>query len=281
MLIEIVLPLSLAVIMLSLGIGLTLADFRRVLSMPVAVATGLAMQMIGLPLLALGLLQIFPLPSELALGVMILAFCPGGVTSNVLTKFSGGTVALSITLTAIVSLASVITIPLLVSWAATSFLGEGTKIDVTGIAIAMFMITAVPVALGVLVRHFLPAMAKRIEPVLSWIAIVLFAIILVGALAANWSIFLDSVGVLGPLLVTLNICALAIGLLVARGAGLTAGDAKAVAVELGVQNGTLGITVAGLLGAAGLSSYALPAAVYGIVMYLITLPAIALMRRAL
>jgi len=267
--------------MLSLGIGLTLDDFRRVLSMPVAVATGLVMQMIGVPLLALGLLLIFPLPSELALGVMILAFCPGGVTSNVLTKFSGGTVALSITLTAVVSLASVVTIPLLVSWAAASILGAGAKVDVTGIAIAMFMITAVPVAAGVLIRHTLPGIAARIEPILSWVAVVLFAVILLGALAVNWSVFLKSVGVLGPLLVALNICALTIGILVARSVGLTGGDAKAVAVELGVQNGTLGITVAGLLGATGLSAYALPSAVYGIVMYLITLPAIVVMRRVL
>lgn len=281
MLVEIFLPLSLAVIMLSLGIGLTVADFRRVLAMPAAVATGLAMQMIGLPLLAFGLLQVFPLPPELAFGVMILAFCPGGVTSNVLTKLAGGTVALSITLTAIVSLASVITIPLLVSWTAAHILGAGSAIDVTGIAVAMFMITAVPVAIGVLIRHWFADIAARVEPVLGWLAVALFAVILLGALAANWGVFIGNIAVLGPLLVTLNICALAIGLLIARGAGLTGGDAKAIAVELGVQNGTLGITVAGLLGAVGLSAYALPAAVYGIVMYLITLPAIAVMRRAL
>lgn len=281
MLVEVVLPLSLAVIMLSLGIGLTVADFRRVLSVPVAFATGFVMQMIGLPLLALGLLMIFPLPPELAFGVMILSFCPGGVTSNVLTKLSGGTVALSITLTAVVSLASVVTIPILVSWAAAGLLGEGAKIDVTGIALAMFMITALPVAVGVLVRWALPCLAARIERALSWLAVVLFAVILLGALAANWGVFVKNIGVLGPLLVTMNICALFTGLFLARITGLTGGDAKAIAVELGVQNGTLGITVAGLLGATGLSAYALPAAVYGIVMYLITLPAIALMRRAI
>lgn len=281
MLLEVALPLSLAVIMLSLGVGLTWADFARVLSMPKAVAVGLAFQIIGLPALAFGLLMIFPLPPALAFGVMLLSFCPGGVTSNMLTKLSGGTVALSVTMTAIASLIAILAVPLLVAWSAGAFLQEAAPpVNITSIAIAMFLITAVPVLLGMALRHFAPGFAARIEPVLSVLAIVLFAVIIIAALALNWEMFTTSIVTLGPLLFTFNIIAILVGLGLARLLGLSGGDAKSIAIELGVQNGTLGITVAGLLSVSGeLAAYAIPSAIYGIVMYVVTIPALLLMRR--
>lgn len=280
MLLEVALPLSLAVIMLSLGVGLTFADFGRVLQMPKAVGVGLTIQILGLPSLAFLLLLIFPLPPGLAFGVMLLSFCPGGVTSNMLTKLSGGTVALSITLTAIASLVAILSVPLLVRWAAQAFLGEAAPpVDVTSIAIAMFLITAVPVLLGMLLRHFATGFADRIERALSILALVLFVVIIVAALAVNWELFINSIVVLGPLLVLFNIIAIVVGILVARLLGLDDGDAKSIAIELGVQNGTLGITVAGLLSASGeLAEYAVPSAIYGVVMYAVTIPALFIMR---
>ncbi len=279
MLLDVALPVSLAIIMLSLGIGLTFGDFLRVLKLPKAVAIGLVMQVIALPILAFLLLQIFSLPPGLAFGVMILSFCPGGVTSNMLTRIAGGTVALSITLTAVVSLLSVITIPLLVAWAASTFLGDATQIDVTRIAISMFVITALPVLIGLIIRALLPGFAARIEPGLYILAIVLFVVIILAALALNWQSFIDNIATLGPLLVVLNIIALAIGLGVSKTTGLTGGDAKSIAIELGVQNGTLGITVASLLIAGeGLTEYALPSAIYGITMYLVTVPVVMWLR---
>lgn len=283
MLLEVALPLSLAIIMLSLGVGLTFADFKRVLQMPKAVGTGLLAQIIALPLLAFILLQAFSLPPELAFGVMLLSLCPGGVTSNMLTKLSGGTVALSITLTAVASLIAVLSVPLLVGLFANLILGEAAPpIDVTRIAIAMFLITAFPALLGLLFRHFLPTLADRIEPVLTVLAVVLFVVIIIAALAVNWTVFVNSIAMLGPLLVTFNIVAIVLGLAVARLSGLAGGDAKSIAIELGVQNGTLGIAVASLLVVTGeLSTFAIPSAVYGIVMYAVTIPALFLMRRVM
>lgn len=281
MLLEVALPLSLAIIMLSLGVGLTLADFARVLTMPKAVAAGLTFQILGLPILAFILLMIFPLPPALAFGVMLLSFCPGGVTSNMLTKLSGGTVALSVTMTAIASLIAIIAVPLLVAWSAQAFLAEAAPpVNITSIAIAMFLITAVPVVLGMLLRHFAPSAADKIEPILSVLALILFVVIIIAALALNWQMFTDSIVTLGPLLFTFNIIAIGIGLALARLLGLSGGDAKSIAIELGVQNGTLGITVAGLLSVSGeLATYAIPSAIYGIVMYVVTIPALLLMRR--
>ncbi len=281
MLLEVALPLSLAIIMLSLGVGLTFADFARVLQMPKAVIAGLSFQIIGLPILAFLLLLIFPLPPALAFGVMLLSFCPGGVTSNMLTKLSGGTVALSVTLTAVASLIAIIAVPLLVAWAAQAFLKEAAPpINVTSIAIAMFLITAVPVFIGMMVRHFATGFADRIEPILSILALILFVVIIVAALAVNWELFTTSIVILGPLLFTFNVIAILIGLGLARLLGMSGGDAKSIAIELGVQNGTLGITVAGLLSVSGtLADYAIPSAIYGIVMYVVTIPALLLMRR--
>ncbi|MEL7466757.1 MAG: bile acid:sodium symporter [Pseudomonadota bacterium] len=276
MLLDVFLPLSLAFIMFSLGLGLTIADFTRVVRLPKAFAIGAFAQIALLPVVAYLLLQVFALPPELALGVMILSFCPGGVTSNILTKLSGGAVALSVTLTAVVSLLSVVTVPLLVDWSATEFMGlAAPDVDVTALAVAMFAITAVPVALGVALRAAATGFADRTEPWVSRIATVLFVVIVVGALASNWALFVDNLATLGPLLILMNVVLLALGVVLARLGGLNAADSTAIALETGVQNATLGITVAGLIAAdpsGALSAYALPAGVYGITMYAVAAP---------
>lgn len=280
MLIDVALPLSLAFIMFSLGFGLTFADFGRVLSMPKAVLTGIVLQVIAVPLVAFLLLKIVSLPPALAFGVMILAFCPGGVTSNILTKLAGGTVALSITLTAVVSLMSVVTVPILVDWAAGAFLGEAAvEINVTGIAVSMFAITAVPVVIGLLLRFVARDFAERTEGTVSTIALVLFVVIVIAALATNWQLFLDNIGRLGPLLIGMNALLLILGVLIARGIGLSGGDGLCISVEMGVQNAALGITVAGLVAkTGGIPEFAVPAALYGITMYVVTIPGMFVLR---
>ena len=280
MLIDVVLPLTLAFIMFSLGYGLTLADFRRVLQMPRAVLAGLGLQLIAVPLVAYLMLFAFDLPPALAFGVMLISFCPGGVTSNILTKLSGGTVALSITLTAITSLLSVLTVPVLVAWAANRFLGESApEIDVTSIAVSMFAITVVPVLLGLLARFAAPAMADRSEPWVSRIAVVFFVVIVLAALATNWTLFVTHIGTLGPLLILLNAVLLVLGMLAARGLGLSGGDGLCISIEMGVQNAALGIAVAGILAqTGGIPDFAVPAGLYGITMYLVTIPGMFLLR---
>ncbi|MEL6745384.1 MAG: bile acid:sodium symporter, partial [Pseudomonadota bacterium] len=218
----------------------------------------------------------------LALGVMILAFSPGGVTSNILTKLAGGSVALSVSLTAVVSLLCVITVPFLTDWASTSFMGSAAPdIDITSLSLAVFAITTVPVALGVLARHFASGFVQRIEPVTSAIATVLFVVIVVGALASNWRLFVDNLATLGPLLIVLNVVLLVIGFAVASLLGLDRRERVAVAIETGVQNATLGITVGSLIveAASGLPPFSLPSGVYGITMYAVTLPFVFWARR--
>lgn len=280
MLIDVGLPLSLAIIMFSLGFGLTLADFGRVLSIPKAAITGIVCQVVILPVIAYVALFIVNLPPALAFGVMLLAFCPGGVTTNILTKLAGGNVALSITLTAVVSLLSVLTVPILVSWAASAFLAEtAPDIDVTGIAITMFAITAVPVIIGMVVRSIATDFAQRTERGVSMVATVLFVVIIVAALATNWDLFVANIGTLGPILIVFNIVLLALGALVSRVMGLTGNDGLSISIEMGVQNGTLGIAVAGLVAqTSGIPDFALPAAVYGITMYIVTIPAMYLLK---
>jgi len=274
-LLQVFLPLSLAFIMFSLGLGLTLADFARVFKQPRAFVAGMIAQIVVLPLTAYIILRFSSLEGALAVGVMILAFSPGGVTSNIMTKLAGGAVAVSISLTAVVSLVAVITVPLLTAWAADAFMGTAAPdINVTNLAISMFAITAVPVAIGVAFRHYATQVADRIEAIISIIATVLFIVIVVGALAVNWSTFAANIGKLGPVLVILNIVLLALGFGVASLTKLSDDERIAVAIEAGVQNATLGITVGSLIAeaATGLPPFSLPSGVYGITMYLVTLP---------
>lgn len=281
MLIDVALPLSLAFIMFSLGFGLTFADFGRVLTMPKAVLTGVVMQIGAVPLVAYLLLFVFNLPPAMAFGVMILSFCPGGVTSNILTKLAGGTVALSITLTAVVSLLSVITVPILVAWAGNTFLGEAApEVNVLGIGMSMFAITAVPVIIGLLTRWVASGVADKIEKIVSAVALILFLVIVAAALATNWDLFMANIWTLGPVLMIMNAILLVAGVYVARLLGLSGPDGLCISVEMGVQNATLGITVAGMVAqASGIPEFAVPAALYGITMYIVTIPGMFILKR--
>lgn len=292
-LVSVVLPLALAFIMLSLGLGLTLGDFRRVVERPRAFLAGALAQMVAVPLVALVLLMILPLPPMLAVGVMILSFCPGGVTSNLMSKLAGGDVALSVTLTGVVSILSILTVPLLVAWAVGAFMGaDAPPVDVAGLAVTMFLITTLPVAVGVALRRLAPGFVLRIERVVARIAVVFFVVIVAAALAANWSLFVENLAVLGPILVLLNASLIALGILVGKALALDARSVRTVAVEAGVQNSTVGIALGAIVAAGGLaagaaggtesvfSGFSLPSAVYGITMYFVTLPAIAWLRRA-
>lgn len=282
MLLSVFLPLSLAFIMFSLGIGLTIADFTRVAQIPKPFLIGLIAQVAMLPLIAFALLHVFELSPELAFGVMILSFCPGGVTSNIITKLAGGALALSISLTAIVSLLSVITVPLLIAWSSNYFLGAAApEVNVTSLALSMFAITAVPVALGVMIRHFLPDFADRSERWIGHIATVLFVIIVAGALASNWTVFVENVAILGPLLVLISGLLFIIGFALARALQLSKPETVAISIEAGIQNSTVGITVGSLVAAqaTALPTISLPSGVYGILMYAVAVPIVLWMRR--
>lgn len=280
-LIDVVLPLSLAIIMLSLGVGLTFGDFGRVLRMPRAFAIGAVAQVLLLPLVTYVTVRAFGLSTEIAVGFMLLSFCPGGVTSNMVSRLARGDVALSVSLTAVISLLSILTVPILAAWAVVHFMGDAAPaVSVTELAVAMFLITTLPVLLGVLFRHFAAKTAMRIEPYLTRLATVLFVVIVLAALASNWSLFLENLASLGPALIVLNAILLILGLAFARAAALAWDQAKTISIETGIQNATLGITLAALISgqADGFSAMALPSAVYGITMYLVAAPFVAWFR---
>lgn len=280
-LINVVLPLALAYIMFTLGIGLTFGDFGRVLTRFHAFALGAGAQVILLPLAAYIVVRLFGITRELAVGFMLLSFCPGGVTSNMITRLAKGDVALSVSLTAAISLLSIVTVPFLATWSVLHFLDTPPdNVTVTSLAIAMFAITTLPVLIGVAIRKFAPQFSLRVEPLLTRVAFILFALIIIAALAGNWQTFISNLPVLGPALVTLNIALLLIGLGVAYAAGLMWGEVKTISIETGVQNATLGITLAAIISGqtSGFSAMALPSAVYGILMYLIAVPFVAYYR---
>lgn len=280
-LLGIVLPLSLAIIMFSLGNGLEVADFTRVAQRKRAFVIGAICQMVVLPLVALGILSVVDMSPELATGVFLLSLCPGGVTSNVLSKLARGDVALSVSLTAVISLISIFTVPMLATWGVLHFMGEDApEISVTGLALAMFLITTLPVALGVTLRRFARALSLRIERPLSGIALVLFTLVVVGALVADWSTFATNLVVLDKALVPLCIGMLVVSLGLGRLMGLSGSESKTIAIESGIQNATLGIALAALITQSGdtVSPMALPSAVYGILMFFLAAPFILLVR---
>jgi BASS family bile acid:Na+ symporter len=282
MLINVVLPLSLAIIMFSLGVGLEFVDFKRVATRRKPFLIGAVAQVLLLPACAFGILMIFPLPPEIAVGVMLLSFCPGGVTSNVMAKLARGDVALSVSLTAVISLLSILTVPFLAAWSVAWFMGEDAPdVDISGLAIALFLITTLPTLLGIALRRFARPVALRIEPGLSRLAVLLFVVILLAALATNWEVFIDNVVVMGEALVALNVGLLLTGLLLGSLARLDWTETKTIALETGIQNGTLGIALAGLISGVtdGFSAMALPSAVYGITMYLVAVPFLVWFRR--
>ncbi len=283
MIIKIALPLVLAFIMFSLGLGLKCSDFSKIFKFPKAFTVGLLNQVILLPIIALALALAVGLSPEFSVGLIILALCPGGVTSNVLSRIAGGNTPLSISLTAVTSLLSIITVPILAALAVRHFMGsEAPPVNVTKLGFIMFCITAIPVGLGMLVTSKAPELTSRIAPIISRAAIVLFVLIIGGALAKNWTVFITNLPTLGPVLVILNIVLLTIGLASAKLLKLEKSDASTIAVESGIQNGTLAITVGALIAVSTteiLPPTTVPAAVYSVTMYLVSVPFVLWRRR--
>lgn len=281
-LVSVVLPLGLAFIMFSLGVGLTPADFLRVGQRPTAFLVGMFNQVFLLPLIAFLVVIGFGIQAEIAVGFMILAACPGGVTSNVVSRLGKGDVALSVSLTAVISLLSVITVPIILSFAMIRFMGDAAPdVDITKTAVTMFLLTVVPITLGLALRAIFTDAMIRAEPILTKIAVALFAAIIIAAVAGNWDLFLINLPLMGPALVVLLIVLTTVGFVLPRMMGRPPSEAKTISIETGVQNGTLGIAIAAIIvsGGEGFSPYAIPSAVYGVVMYLIILPTVFIYRK--
>ena len=278
---DVFLPLALAFIMFALGIGLTFDDFARVARRPRDFIVGAVSQVILLPAVAFALITVWPMPPELALGLMIIAAAPGGVTSNILTAFARGDVALSISLTAITSLLSVLTIPIIVVAAyAHQFGGStGTEVSVTRTAVSVFVIVTVPVLLGLLVRRFAEGLALRIEPTARRLSALLFVIVLAGAVFQERANIATYFAQAGMVTIALNVAMMALAFGLARLFATGPRQQVAISLECGLQNGTLAITVATLLFGGGLAT--VPAATYSLIMFATALIFVAVLRRSL
>jgi|TARA_Y100000310_G_scaffold230784_1_gene233277 BASS family bile acid:Na+ symporter len=276
---DVILPLALAFIMFVLGLGLTGADFLRVIKQPRNFFVGALSQVILLPIIAFILVKIWPIAPELAIGVMIIATAPGGVTSNLLTYFAKGDVALSISLTAIISLLCVITIPFIVltSVGLLSDTNITGNISLVSMSRDMFLIVTVPVILGMLLRRFFSGMALTFEPIARKISIVLFILVLLGAIAAERenvvSYFLQA----GLITLVLNVVMMIVAYYVAQLLASGKEQKISITIECGLQNGTLAIFVATSIFGGGM--YVIPAATYSLIMFATSLIFVYLVRK--
>ena len=276
---DIFLPLALAFIMFALGLGLTGVDFLRVIKSPRDFFIGAISQIILLPVLAFILIKIWSISPELAVGVMIIAAAPGGVTSNILTSFAKGDVALSISLTAIISLLSVITVPFILVTSLNLLKIENllNDISLTNMAFNMFLIVTVPVIIGMLFRKFAPNTAGKFETIAKKISAVLFIFVLLGAILAERENVTSYFAQAGLITLVLNIIMMVVAFYLAQLLGTGTSQKKCIAIECGLQNGTLAIFVATSLFGGGI--YLIPAATYSLIMFVTSLIFVFLVRK--
>ena len=275
MIIDIILPLSLVFIMFTLGLGLTIDDFKNIIREPKAFGLGILNQMFILPLVAFCIVLLFKLSNEMAVGMMILACCPGGVTSNIITKLAKGDTALSISFTALVSIVSVITLPIIVGSSMQYFLASSApEINILTLGLTMFLVTTLPVILGLFINTKYNDFSVSFLPIASKVSTFLFIIIVIGALASEWNLFITNLNTLAPAIITLIAAMLAIGYTSAKFFVLSKDKAITISIESGIQNATVGITIGGIILNQGtsLSVLSLPSGVYGILMYLVCFP---------
>tara|TARA_Y100000996_G_scaffold80822_1_gene55311 strand:- start:1393 stop:2241 length:849 start_codon:yes stop_codon:yes gene_type:complete len=268
---DVILPLALAFIMFTLGLGLSISDFSNVFKKPKNFLVGLVSQLIFLPIVGLVLVIIWPLPIEIAIGVMLIAAAPGGVTSNILTFFAKGDVALSVSLTAVMSLLSALSVPIVLA-ISIGLIGDSSlpeSISLTGIALSMFLIVTLPVLLGMGVRSFLNSLTLKIEKSARFISTLLFVLVLLGAILAERENVVSYFAQTGLVVLTLNILMMLIAFYWSGFFGTGISQKKAIAIECGLQNGTLAIFVGTTVFGGGL--YIIPAATYSLIMYLTSL----------
>ena len=277
--IDVFLPLALAFIMFALGLGLTGNDFLRVAKQPRDFFVGAFSQIILLPIIAFILVKIWPIAPELAIGVMIIAAAPGGVTSNLLTSFAKGDVALSVSLTAIISLLCVITIPFIVLTSVGLLADSSITQDISliGMARDMFLIVTVPVILGLLFRRFASGIASTFEPIAKKISTVLFVLVLLGAIAAERENVVSYFAQAGLITLVLNVVMMVVAYFVAHSLASGTKQKKCITIECGLQNGTLAIFVATSIFGGGM--YVIPAATYSLIMFATSLIFVYLVRK--
>ena len=262
-------PLILALIMLGLGLGLKFEDFTRVLKVPKNFFIGLFSQLIILPIVAYLLILILKTPPEIAIGVMIIAAAPGGVTSNILTKFANGDVALSVSLTAVISLISIVTVPLIIFTSADliGITNIAQNISMLGIALKMFLVVTVPVILGMIVRRYAENFISSKVEIFNKLNIIFFIIFFIAAFYEERENLINFIIQAGLITLILNISMMLIAYYLAKTFASGVKQQKCIALECGLQNGTLAIFVSTQIFGTDIL-YAIPTGAYAIIMYI-------------
>lgn len=261
----VLLPISLFVILFSLGLALTLDDFRRVMVYPRGVAIGMANLLFISPVLAVGLALLFKLPPELAVGMVLLGASPGGTTANMLTHLAKGDTALSLTMTAISSVAAVFTVPILLDLSTQWFMHGETQyqIAMTPIVMKILLITLLPLSIGMIVRSRATQWSIHFEPLVKKIATIFFVLVVFVVLWSEQEHIFGNIASVGLAVLSLNVLAMAISYGSAKLAGLDGPQSTAISIELGVHNTTLAMAVGAMVSA----SMIIPAAVYSLFMF--------------
>ena len=271
-------PVCLAIIMFGLGLGLTTSDFTRLLKTPRDFFVGFLSQVILLPVIAFGLILIIPMPIEIAMGVMIIAAAPGGVTSNVLTKFANGDVALSVSLTAVVSLLAIFIVPLIV-FNSANFIGvEITKeISMKSIAVKMFFVVTVPVLFGMIVRSLMTDFIISKTLIIQRLSIILFLIIFISIWVEEWDRIVSFIARAGLVTGILNLVMIFVGYYVAKMFASGVPQRKCISLECGLQNGTLAVVVATQL--FDEMVFMVPTAAYALIMFVTSIFFVLIVRK--
>lgn len=263
----IVLASSLIIIMLGMGLSLVMDDFKRILVYPKAIIVGLVNQLILLPIIGFTIAISFPLPPEIAIGIMILAACPGGPTSNLITHLAKGDIALSVTLTALSSFITILTIPFIVNFALVYFLSEGQmiKLDVLETIIQIMVITLIPVSIGMLIRKYKEGFALRMAKPVRIASGIVIALVIIGIVVKEKDNFISYFEQAGIVALCLNAATMLVGYFSSKIFKISYKRSVSISIESGIQNGTLAITIAVVL--LGSSAFAIAPAVYSLIMF--------------
>ncbi len=264
---SVVIPICLFLIMMGMGLTLVVNDFKRVVKFPKAVSIGLANQLIMLPLIGFALANIMPLRPEYAVGVMLLVLCPGGTTSNLFTFLAKGDVALSVTMTAIASVITVFTIPVVLSYSLIHFMGAGTEfqLPIAKTMISLFVITILPISIGMIIKRYKPKLADSSQVLVSRFGVTFLAMLVVFLSYVQRDIIVDAFVNTGPVSLILNLVTMALGYFSSKLLGLNLAQRTSITMEVGLQNSTLSIFMALTL----LSNYdmSMTPAIYTLIMF--------------
>jgi len=273
-------PIGLALIMLGLGMSLTFQDFIRVAKIPKDFLVGIICQLVLLPIIALSIALLLNLHAELAVGLMLIACAPGGVTSNVLTKFANGDVALSITLTAVVSLISIISVPFIMFTSIDFFeIGIVKEISMTGIALKMFLVVTVPVIIGMIIRHFAKNFVDNQASLIQKISVILFMLVFAAIYIEEWDNIIAYFAQAGLPALLLNILMMILGFYIAKYFASGIKQQRCISIECGLQNGTLALFVGTQIFGESITTFIVPTAAYALIMMMTSVIFIFILRK--